>query len=200
MFPLSLVLLPGVVVPLRLFEDRYLELFDDLVAGDQRFGIVLIERGAETGGNDVRASTACVARMVGSSPQDDGTVLTLNVGMERVRIVEWLEDDPYPMALVERLEDGVPTAAVESVVEDCRLLLASVRDLAAELGAEVGVEPSLSDDPIRATFQIASLAPLQAFDQQKVLEADDPLVRAQTLRAELVGMVEMLTLELAVGR
>jgi len=200
MFPLGLVLLPGAVVPLRLFEDRYLKLFEDLLAGDRRFGIVLIERGAETGGNDVRADTACVALMAGSSSQDDGTILTLNVGMDRVRVVEWLEEDPYPRAIVEQLEDGVADSNVDSVVDECRSLLTTLRALASEMGADVGDEPVLSEDSIRATFQIAFLASLQPFDQQRILETDDPLVRAETLLRNLEEAVEMLRLELAIGR
>jgi hypothetical protein len=200
MFPLGLVLLPGAVVPLRLFEDRYLKLFEDLLAGDRRFGIVLIERGAETGGNDVRAGTACVALMAGSSSQDDGTILTLNVGMERVRVVEWLDEHPYPRAIVEQLEDGVADPSVDAVVDECRSLLTTLRALASEVGADVGDEPVLSEDSIRATFQIAFLASLQPFDQQRILETDDPLVRAETLRGNLAEAVEMLRLELALGR
>lgn len=199
MFPLSTVMLPGAVLPLRLFEDRYLEMFDDLMAGDQTFGVVLIERGMESGGDDVRFDTACLARMVGAAPQEDGTVVTMNVGSDRIRIVEWLADDPYPKAIVERLPDGEADTYVAASVEECRSLFATIRALASELGSDVGMAPELPDDPIRATFQIAHVAPLQSIDQQEVLEIDDPLTRAETLRGHLAAILEMLRLELAMG-
>lgn len=199
MFPLSMVMLPGAVVPLRLFEDRYLKMFRDVMAGDQRFGVVLIERGTEAGGDDVRFDTACVARMVGAAPQEDGTVLTVNVGAERVRVVEWLADDPYPRAIVRHLPDGEPDSYVAASVEACRDLLTTIRALASEMGSDVGESPDLSEDPVRATFQIAHVAPLQSIDQQRVLEVDDPLARAETLRSLLESIAEMIRLELAMG-
>ncbi|MGA7098236.1 MAG: LON peptidase substrate-binding domain-containing protein [Acidimicrobiia bacterium] len=199
MFPLSTVLLPGAVLPLRLFEDRYLEMFDDMMAGDQTFGVVLIERGTESGGDDVRFETGCLARMVGAAPQEDGTIMTVNVGSERLRIVEWLAEDPYPRAMVERLPDGVSDTYVAASVEQCRTLLTTIRALASELGSDVGDAPELSDDPIRATYQLAHIAPLQSLDQQRLLEIDDPLTRAETLRRHLEAILEMLRLELAMG-
>lgn len=200
MFPLSTVMLPGAVLPLRLFEDRYLEMFDDMMAGDRTFGVVLIERGTESGGGDVRFETGCLARMVGAAPQEDGTVMTVNVGSERLRIVEWLADDPYPKALVERLPDGDADTYVAASVEECVHLLTTIRALVSELGSDVGDTPELAEDPIRATYQIAHIAPLQSIDQQRLLEIDDPLTRAETLRGHLEAILEMLRLELALGK
>ena len=54
MFPLQAVLLPGMVLPLHVFEPRYRALMDHCLAGDREFGVALIERGSEVGGDDVR--------------------------------------------------------------------------------------------------------------------------------------------------
>ena len=64
MFPLGTVLLPGAVLPLHVFEPRYRALVADCLAGEQEFGVVLIERGSEVGGVDVRRDIATVARIV----------------------------------------------------------------------------------------------------------------------------------------
>src|ERR1700685_982915 len=56
MFPLSPVLFPYASMPLHVFEPRYRELMRDCLAGDARFGIVLIERGSEVGGGDQRGA------------------------------------------------------------------------------------------------------------------------------------------------
>jgi uncharacterized protein len=199
MFPLSTVLFPGAVVPLRLFEPRYLKLFEDLLSGDKRFGIVLIERGTESGGGDVRFETACVAVLVGAAPQDDGTLMTINVGAERIKVVEWLEDDPYPRAVVTTLADGEADEEVVDLTEECRQLFTRVFALASELGADMGELPELSFDPVRAVFEMAHLAPLQALDQQRILEADDPQVRTRILRTVLGDLAETFRLELALG-
>lgn len=200
MFPLGQVLLPGGVIPLRLFEPRYLQMYQDLVRGDGRFGVVLIERGAETGGGDIRFGTGCEARMVGAAPQEDGTVLTVNVGVSRIGVVRWLEEDPYPRALVETREEAAVSEGVEALVTECRARFVTVRALASELGADVGEDPELSGDPVRATFEISYLAPIALLDRQRLLESDDPLRRAAMLSGMLADLAQSLRLELALGR
>ena len=54
MFALQSVLLPGSPMPLHVFEPRYLTMLDTVIGGDTEMGVVLIERGREVGGGDVR--------------------------------------------------------------------------------------------------------------------------------------------------
>ena len=103
MFPLGTVLLPGAPLPLQVFEPRYRELTRDCLAGVPEFGVVLIERGSEVGGGDVRTNVGTVARIVASQGFPDGRAYLVTVGTRRIRVTEWLEDAPYPRA--------VPTSA-----------------------------------------------------------------------------------------
>ena len=64
MFPLGTVLFPSVFLPLHVFEPRYQELTRDCLAGDNEFGVVLIERGSEVGGGDARFDVGTVARII----------------------------------------------------------------------------------------------------------------------------------------
>ncbi|MGH9021739.1 MAG: LON peptidase substrate-binding domain-containing protein, partial [Acidimicrobiia bacterium] len=96
MFPLGTVLVPFAHLPLHVFEPRYLALARDCLAGDQEFGVVLIERGSEVGGGDVRFSIGTVARITQASLLPDGRFLLDTVGTRRVRVDAWLGDDPYP--------------------------------------------------------------------------------------------------------
>ena len=105
MFPLGSVLFPGLGLPLRVFEPRYREMIADCLDGDRSFGVVLIERGSEVGGGEVRLRVATVARILDVSLQDDGTLGVFAVGTERVEVLEWLPDDPYPVAIVTPLLD-----------------------------------------------------------------------------------------------
>lgn len=105
MFPLGSVLFPGLGLPLRVFEPRYREMIADCLDGDRSFGVVLIERGSEVGGGEVRLRVATVARILDVSLQDDGTLGVFSVGTERVEVLEWLPDDPYPVAIVAPLLD-----------------------------------------------------------------------------------------------
>ena len=105
MFPLGSVLFPGLGLPLRVFEPRYREMITDCLDGDRSFGVVLIERGSEVGGGEVRLRVATVASILDVSLQDDGTLGVFAVGTDRVEVLEWLPDAPYPAAIVTPLRD-----------------------------------------------------------------------------------------------
>ena len=70
MFPLGIVLFPTQLLPLHVFEPRYRAMTRDLLAGDGRFGVVLIERGNEVGGGDTRSDFGCVAQLVQARLED----------------------------------------------------------------------------------------------------------------------------------
>src|SRR5260370_38243553 len=69
MFPLGTVLLPFAHLPLHIFEPRYRALVKDCTPGDGEFGVVLIERGHEVGGGDVRFEGGPVAHIVQTAKQ-----------------------------------------------------------------------------------------------------------------------------------
>jgi Lon protease-like protein len=113
MFPLGSVLLPSTLISLHVFEDRYRALARDCIAGDRRLGVVLIERGREVGGGDVRFDVGTRAVIADAVELDDGRWIMILVGEERVRVQRWLPDDPYPRAEVVLCED--PPAGPEAV-------------------------------------------------------------------------------------
>ncbi|HEV7759443.1 MAG TPA: LON peptidase substrate-binding domain-containing protein, partial [Acidimicrobiales bacterium] len=98
MFPLGTVLVPGMLLPLHVFEPRYRQMLDDCLAGDRTFGVVLIERGSEVGGGDVRTGVGTLARILQAEQAADGRWALMAVGARRIRIDRWLPDDPYPRA------------------------------------------------------------------------------------------------------
>ncbi|HVT76346.1 MAG TPA: LON peptidase substrate-binding domain-containing protein [Acidimicrobiales bacterium] len=195
MFPLGTVALPGSVVPLHIFEPRYRQLAHDLQRGDGRFGIVLIERGHEVGGGEVRTTFGTRMRMAEASEFDDGRWAILAVGEERIRVVTWLPDDPYPLALVETPRPGpAPSEEANAIAE------AAVRralGLAARLGYEV---PSLDDvlvaDPQTRQWQLAGVTPAGPVDRQRILAEDDAERRADVIAALALDAAEMFALEL----
>lgn len=107
MFPLGSVLVPGMILPLHVFEERYRRLVHDCLAGDGEFGVVLIERGSEVGGGDVRTDVGTVARIVQADELPDGRFVVGAVGVRRIRVSRWLEDAPYPRADVADWPDVV---------------------------------------------------------------------------------------------
>lgn len=175
MFPLGSVLLPGMVLPLRVFEPRYRVLVDTvLLSDDQEFGCVLIERGSEVGGGDVRTAVGCAARVVEVARHDDGQVSLVSVGTRRLRVDQWLPDDPFPRAMVADWPDE-PAAADDGVDLDAGIarIEAAVHQL-SELAVSMGLattidEAEFSEDPTLKVYQLAIVSPLGALDRLKVL-------------------------------
>ncbi len=136
MFPLGNVVLPGELLPLNVFEPRYRQLVLDCLAAEvPEFGVVLIERGSEVGGGDVRTSIGTVARIVRVVPLGSGRFEVVAAGVRRVTVLEWLSDDPYPRGDVESWPDAGPADA-ELVRAEIERLLGRVdetRELAREL-------------------------------------------------------------------
>ena len=194
MFPLGSVLFPHAVLPLHVFEPRYRELTERCLAGDREFGVVLIERGHEVGGGDTRFDVGTVARIVQAGQLDDGRWVLVNVGTERLRVLEWLDDDPFPRAHVERLGD-VAGSASSDVAIDVAALLRRVLAMHVELGdLAAPVDVQLDDDPALASYQAAALAPVGPLDAQRLLEVDDAgerLARLQEILSEEQAVLEL---------
>ena len=192
MFPLGTPLVPGALLPLQIFEQRYqLMMSDVLAASEPEFGVVLIERGHEVGGGDIRSMVGTVARIVDSQLLADGRRMVIALGTRRMRVDEWLADVEYPVAMVSDWPDD-PHENVEAA-ELVRMFdhLIEVSRLVERLGGPIPRFDSveLSDDPTFASFQLVALAPIGPADRQRMLNCDGPVRRIQLLE-ESLGDVE----------
>jgi hypothetical protein len=182
MFPLGTVLAPYGVLPLHIFETRYRVLMFDCLRGEREFGVVLIERGVETGGDDQRFAVATVARIAEAAELPDGRWVILAVGTRRVDVDSWLPDDPYPVALT---TDRAEYPWSEDAAAGLALAEPAVRRslaLATELGEDVASPMvELSEDPPAMAWQLLAAAPLSSLDKQRLLAMDDPADRLRQL-------------------
>lgn len=182
MFPLQSVLFPHLGLPLHIFEERYRMM---MRAGHRAFGVVLIERGPEVGGGDVRSSVGTVARVVQSEELEDGRWVLVAVGEQRLRVVQWLPDDPFPRAEVALVPEGPPPSA--EVLDGAERLVRRSLALKAELdepAAPMAVE--LSPDHAVRAWQLCGISPLGPADRQRLLAVDDAGAR-MALLAEVVA-------------
>lgn len=185
MFPLGSVLFPHTPLPLRVFEPRYLRLMGELLdSDDPRFGVVLIERGHETGGGDQRSAIGTFARVASITPGSDA-LQVVAIGTERFTVDRWLEDDPYPRADV----TVMPALEWNEALTPLRVEAEAIvrRVLARFPDAPWGAHIEVSADPVSAAWQIAAIAPLVEYDQQRLL-------RAHTMGGLLQQVID-LTLE-----
>ena len=86
MFPLGSPLLPSAVLPLHIFEPRYRALARRCTDHEEPFGVVMIERGSEVGGGDVRSDVGCLATISEHQELPDGRWVMLATGGPRVRV------------------------------------------------------------------------------------------------------------------
>ncbi len=197
MFPLGTVLFPHAMLPLHVFEPRYRLMTKRVLRDDGEFGAVLIERGSEVGGGDVRFDVGTVARIVARTPASRRRVCARDGRpAARASCAGWLPDDPYPQAevvdLVEPVTAGsdlseLRAGAVEALRDVCALYRRSDRRI-PEL-------PVISNHVEQASYEIAAWSPIGPLDAQRVLETApvaDRLVllaallneHARTLRAQ----------------
>jgi uncharacterized protein len=194
MFPLSAVLFPHATMPLHVFEPRYRELMRDCLAGDARFGIVLIQRGSEVGGGDERSSLGTQAVITQAAELPDGRWVLEVEGESLLAVEEWLPDDPYPVALVHEAPpvaeqgDAAPLVAPAGQrVRWARAVLAE-QGGAPPLAAEVELDGG--GDTERASWQLCAAAPLNAYDAQRLLSAGGAPERLRLL-TELMEELEL---------
>lgn len=208
MFPLGTTLLPGAAVPLQVFEPRYLALLDRCLNTANpdhdpdhaaEFGVVLIERGREVGGGDIRSMFGTVARVIEAGRSESGSggvqasgpYRVLAVGVRRIRVVEWFPDDPYPIArVVDWEDDPIGSGPDDDTISRCFDDVKRILGLSVELGDIPSayldrVPDELSGDPSWASYQLAALAPIGSADRQRILGGETPADRLSTLRESL---------------
>jgi uncharacterized protein len=190
MFPLGSVLLPHMVLPLHIFEDRYRELIRDVLAGDGEFGVTLISRGHEVGGGDQRVDVGTVARVQEAEELDDGRWVVIAVGTRRIQVQRWLPEEPYPRAEVVDLPEPPPEPGTEALLAELEPQLRRSLSMLTELGDEgVPATFALSDDVQRASWQAAIVMPFTPYDSQRILQISSCRERL-LLTASLVADLE----------
>lgn len=202
MFPLGMVLLPGGILPLHVFEPRYRQMVIDCLKsdGDPEFGQVLITHGSDAGGGDERAQVGTVAQMVQAEAIDDDRYAMITVGTRRIRINAWLPDDPYPLADVEDWPDEEPDVdGLEVAVAATHARVRAALAMAAQLGDvddDTMSDSEISDDPLVATYHLASIAPIGPADRYRLLSASGPTARLDLLDEVLDDVEAMLKFRL----
>jgi len=174
-FPLELVLLPGVPLPLHIFEPRYKEMIAECLAQKKPFGVV---RASSDGVADI----GCTAEIVSVTKKyDDGRMDILTRGVERFEVIQVNEDRSFLQAEISVVEDEPGRPATEMVTQAVRLH--------AEIAKLAGAEPSGPDEHAgNLSFLLAGSLPLDLDFKQNLLST---LSEAKRLEA-VVGYLEAI--------
>lgn len=203
MFPLESALLPDQHLPLRIFEPRYGALVRHCMDTGDPFGVVLISRGREVGGGDARCDVGVLSRIIECVDQGGGRyVLNCRTG-DRIRVSEWLPDDPYPRATVTLWPDEPGDAVTDDQlldVEDRAMALferiAQARDIKLP-GREVILGDDRGGPAGQRLFALAARIPIGTADRYSVLSAPTAAARLVALREAVDAVAEVVEFQLS---
>jgi uncharacterized protein len=197
LFPLGTVLYPGLVLPLHIFEDRYRQMVRDLLDGPepQRFGVIAIRKGRETGIDGVSAlhEIGCTATLRQVEQHDDGRFDLVTVGIRRFRLLGLDHSQPYLRGKINLLaeetgDDAAATLAVHAVQRAFREYL----DALTERGAARVNVPDLPDEPVLLSYLVAASMIVDLSDRQALLAEPDAAGRLAAERVLLAKETSML--------
>ncbi len=182
LFPLHTVLFPGGVLPLKIFEQRYLDMAAACLKDKTPFGVCLIDSGNETGAAAEPHAVGTLAEITASDMEQLGILLVTVRGGRRFRIVsKAVAPDHLLTGRVELLAE-MPTVAVPP---ERQRLLPFLQRVVSDLDPARIAEPHRFDDAGWVGCRITEILPVQNLAKQKLLELDDPLVRLEILEKYL---------------
>ncbi len=178
-FPLNAVLFPGGLLPLRVFEARYMDMTRDCLKRDAPFGVCLIHEGTEVGAPAVPEGIGCLAKILECDMQQQG-ILNLKIrGSQRFRI---LERETGAQGLISADVELIPpdaTVAVPEKFASCARLLEMV---VVDQGKPIFAEPHAFNDAAWVGYRLTEILPVPLLAKQKLLELTDSVARLSILQ------------------
>ncbi|HSD59235.1 MAG TPA: LON peptidase substrate-binding domain-containing protein [Burkholderiales bacterium] len=184
LFPLHAVLLPGSLLPLKVFEQRYIEMTKACLRDNQPFGVCLIHEGAEVGAPAVPEKVGCLASIVEWDMQQLGIFHLKTLGTRRFTIESHsLSDNGLLRARVRALPVE-PGSALPEEHRNCARVLRLIID---KLGAEHFQEPFNFEDAAWVSYRLTETLPLKLEVKQRLLELDAAAARLKVLHKFLAS-------------
>ena len=183
-FPLNAVLFPGGLLPLRVFEARYMDMMRDCLKRDAPFGVCLIREGSEVGAPAVPEAIGCLAKILECDMQQQGILNVKTQGGQRFRILERRAGAQGLTTADIELIPAEASAAVPDEFSACARLLEMV---VADQGKPIFAEPHAFNDAAWVGYRLAEILPVPLAAKQKLLELSDSMARLSILQRFLEG-------------
>jgi len=188
LFPLRTVLFPGGLLPLRIFEPRYVDMVGRCMSDGGEFGVVLITRGEESGAIAAVADVGTSARIVDFNTLPDGLLGLMCRGARRFRLHSRRQQgDGLHLGTI----DWIADAPASALAPEHRPVARVLQRVLQELSATAPLLEVQLDDAGWVADRLAELLPLERAMQQALLELDDPQERMRRL-APLIEVPEEL--------
>jgi len=188
-FPLNTVLFPGGLLPLRVFEARYMDMTRDCLKYERPFGVCLISEGSEVGAPAAPETTGCLARIIEWDMQQLGLLHLKTLGSQRFRI---LDSEIGSHGLVSADVELIPmeeAIALPGRFLACARLLESV---VAQQDSPIFAEPHEFGNAAWVSYRLAEILPVPLAAKQELLELGDSIARLEVLQRflEQQGLVK----------
>jgi uncharacterized protein len=176
LFPLNTVLFPGGILPLRIFEPRYLDMVKECMRNNHGFGVCMIIQGEEIGQNTASAALGCEARIVDFDQTPDGLLAITAQGARRFHVEHVkIKNNGLVMGEVSWLSD-----LCGRTIEPEHLLLSQILQRVLDK-AEITFDKKQLDDADWVSWRLAEWLPLSNLERQALLQEADANVRLQSL-------------------
>jgi len=198
LFPLNTVLFPGGVLPLRVFEARYMDMVRQCMKSASPFGVVLITKGGEVGTLAATESVGTLARIAAWDMPQLGLLQLRAIGGDRFRIEHTeVQPDGLQVARVEPVapDDDLPLAAQYRPCADLlQRVIADVSSQRAEDGDETGdpirsipfESPYRFDSSVWVGNRLCEFMPIPLRAKQKLMELQDATSRLSLVQRFLL--------------
>lgn len=189
LFPLQVVLFPGGVLPLHIFEPRYREMIQYCLDNDSEFGVVLMNGGEETGEPVKSYRVGTATRILDVQHLPDGRMNLITAGEYRFEILDVQDELPYLVAQVRLLDDEF-TLEVEPAVEALALEIAALYKTYEQLSSRLIFAWQATEDspehPMELAYQIGTRLRVSLEERQSLLET----VRLEELLAREIAILK----------
>ena len=190
------VVFPDTMIPLTIGQERSIKLIDDVLAGDRLLAMVASKDAeVETPGPDLLYPVGTVGLAHKMIKLPDGTMRILVQGLQRVRVAEFVREEPYLMARIEKIEDEArESREVDALRASLLSVFGKIVALVSYLPEELEMAAANVEEPGPLTFLIASTMRIKAEDKQELLEEDDVEQRMRKLIGILTRELDVLEL------
>ena len=186
LFPLNTVLFPGGRLPLRIFEQRYMDMAKACLRDGTAFGVCLIREGREVGSPALPVDVGCLARIGAWDMPQLGLLHVTAVGERRFRIIERrVRADGLALGSIELLEPDVDGPVLDTCIACVRLL-----ERVMQQQSGLFEPPHRLDSASWVSSRLAEILPLPLPAKQELLELDDARTRIERLNALLRSPAE----------
>ena len=191
-FPLPLVMVPGELVPLHIFEERYRKMLRDVEAEDGFFGLSYFEPSDSLTEAPPTGSVGCIAELRESELMPDGRSNILTLGIVRYRLVDLVDaGEPYLVGDLEFFEDEPESEAeVEPIADEVFALFERMAKAAFKLSGGRGEAPEiLRTSPEALSFLITAALNFENEKKYDLLKMTSTIDRLGALKEVLTRAV-----------